>query len=94
MPPTRGAPGRGGLASGVEVREPPPGALSELVEHVLAEGLACLAGNEDGVGSVIESHWPWWRLGLLDFDQWLVGPFRSVERLLELCWLDVAEVAV
>ncbi len=30
----------------------------------------------------------------MDFDQGLVGPFRSVERLLELCWWDVVEVAV
>ena len=41
-----------------------------------------------------EPHWICWRLGLLDFDQGLVGPFRSVERLLELCWRDVVEVAV
>jgi len=30
----------------------------------------------------------------LDSDQRLVGPFRSVERLLELCWRDVGQVAV
>ena len=30
----------------------------------------------------------------MDFDQGLVGPVRSVERLLELCWWDVAQVAV
>ena len=41
-----------------------------------------------------ESHWVCWRLWLLDFDQRLVGPFRSVERFLELCWRDVVEVAV
>ena len=27
-------------------------------------------------------------------DQGLVGPFRSVERLLELCWRHVIEIAV
>ena len=27
-----------------------------------------------------ESSWVWWRLGLLDSDQGLVGPFCSVER--------------
>jgi hypothetical protein len=41
-----------------------------------------------------ESPWLWWRLGLFDFDQGLVGPFRSVEGLLELCWRDVGQVAV
>ena len=30
----------------------------------------------------------------MDSDQGLVGPFRSVERLFELCWWDVVEVAV
>ena len=30
----------------------------------------------------------------MDFDQGLVGPVRSEERLLELCWWNVAEVAV
>ena len=30
----------------------------------------------------------------LGFDQGLVGPIRSVERLLELCWWDNAEVAL
>ena len=30
----------------------------------------------------------------MDFDQGLVGPFRSVERGFELCWGYVAEVAV
>src|SRR5680860_733333 len=43
---------------------------------------------------VPESHWVWWRLGRLDFDQGLVGPRRSVERLLELCWRDVGQVAM
>jgi len=32
-----------------------------------------------------ESPWFRWRLGLLDFDQGLVGPFRSVEDGFELC---------
>ena len=34
-----------------------------------------------------QSETPWfrWRLGLLDFDQGLVGPFRSVEDGCELC---------
>ena len=31
-----------------------------------------------------ESPWFLWRLWLLDFDQGLVGPFRSVEDVLEL----------
>ena len=37
--------------------------------------------------SVCRSESPWfaWRLGLLDFDQCLVGPFRSVEDGFELC---------
>ena len=30
----------------------------------------------------------------MDSDQGLVGPFRSVERLLELCWRHVIEIAV
>jgi hypothetical protein len=30
----------------------------------------------------------------LDFDQWVVGPFCSVERGFELCWGYVVEVAV
>ena len=30
----------------------------------------------------------------MDFDQGLVGPFRSVERGFELCWRYVVEVAV
>jgi uncharacterized protein YbjT (DUF2867 family) len=33
----------------------------------------------------IETPWFRWRLGLLDFDQGLVGPFRSVEDGFELC---------
>lgn len=41
-----------------------------------------------------ESHWVWWRLGLLDFDQGLIGPFRSVERVFELRGRYVTEVAV
>ena len=32
-----------------------------------------------------ESHWSWWRLWLLDFDQGLVGPLGIVERGFELC---------
>ncbi len=32
-----------------------------------------------------ESPWFRWRLGLLDFDQGLVGPVRSVEDGFELC---------
>ena len=32
-----------------------------------------------------ETHWFRWRLGLLDFDQGLVGPFCSVEDGFELC---------
>jgi hypothetical protein len=32
-----------------------------------------------------ETLWFRWRLGLLDFDQGLVGPFRSVEDGFELC---------
>ena len=31
---------------------------------------------------------------LLDSDQWVVGPFCSVERGLELCWRYVVEVAL
>ena len=38
------------------------------------------------VAKVTESPWFRWRLGLLDFDQGLVGPFRSVEDGFELCW--------
>ena len=34
----------------------------------------------------IESPWVSWRLGLLDSDQVVVGPFGSVVRRLELCW--------
>jgi hypothetical protein len=34
---------------------------------------------------VDETPWFRWRLGLLDFDQGLVGPFRSVEDGFELC---------
>ena len=30
----------------------------------------------------------------MDFDQWVVGPFRSVEDGFELCWGYVVEVAV
>lgn len=30
----------------------------------------------------------------MDSDQGVVGPLRSVERFLELCWRDVAQVAV
>ena len=41
-----------------------------------------------------EAPWVWWRLGLLDSDQGLVGPLGSGERLLELCGWDVAAVAV
>jgi hypothetical protein len=39
---------------------------------------------------------PWFcrRLELLDFDQGLVGPFRSVEDVLKLCGWYVLEVAV
>ncbi len=33
----------------------------------------------------VETLWFRWRLGLLDFDQGLVGPFRSVEDGFELC---------
>jgi hypothetical protein len=36
-------------------------------------------------GLAIESPWFRWRLGLSDFDQGLVGPFRSVEDGFELC---------
>ncbi|MGZ3387350.1 MAG: hypothetical protein ACXVB5_20900, partial [Isosphaeraceae bacterium] len=46
------------------------------------------------VGDEVESPWFRWRLGLLDFDQGLVGPFRSVERGFELCGRSVVEVAV
>jgi len=41
-----------------------------------------------------ESPWFGWRLGLLDFDQGLVGPFWSVENGFELCGRLVAEVAM
>ena len=34
---------------------------------------------------LLETPWFRWRLGLLDFDQGLVGPFRSVEDGFELC---------
>ena len=37
------------------------------------------------IGEVLETLWFRWRLGLLDFDQGLVGPFRSVEDGFELC---------
>ena len=35
--------------------------------------------------SAAETPWFRWRLGLLDFDQGLVGPFRSVGDGFELC---------
>ena len=38
-----------------------------------------------GFGWSGETPWFRWRLGLLDFDQGLVGPFRSVEDGFELC---------
>lgn len=38
-----------------------------------------------GAGWVCESPWFCRRLGLLDFDQGLVGPLGIVERGLELC---------
>jgi GGDEF domain-containing protein len=46
--------------------------ISEMVERVRQE-------------LTTESPWFRWRLGLLDFDQGLVGPFRSVEDGFELC---------
>jgi hypothetical protein len=41
-----------------------------------------------------ETPWFGWRLWLLDFDQGLVGPFRSVERGFVLCGRYVVEVTV
>lgn len=41
--------------------------------------------GKTGVGKSTESPWFRWRLALLDFDQGLVGPFRSVEDGFELC---------
>jgi hypothetical protein len=42
----------------------------------------------------VETPWVCRRLGLLDSDQGLVGPWVIVERGFELCRWDVAEVAV
>ena len=45
-------------------------------------------------GGTTEAPWVWWRLGLLGYDQGLVGPWGSVGRVLELCGWDVVEGAV
>jgi hypothetical protein len=45
-------------------------------------------------GRAGESPWVWWRLGLLDSNQAVVGLWRSVEGCFELGWRDVAAVAV
>lgn len=58
------------------------------VPHELAQRISTATGVR------YESPWFRWRLGLLDFDQGLVGPFRSVERGFELCGRYVVEVAV
>ena len=41
--------------------------------------------KQDKTAPKFETPWFRWRLGLLDFDQGLVGPFRSVEDGFELC---------
>ena len=48
-------------------------------------GAAELCGTTPKTVKRVETHWFRWRLGLLDFDQGLVGPFCSVEDGFELC---------
>jgi MspA len=48
-------------------------------------GLASPKAELNPTSSLHETPWFRWRLGLLDFDQGLVGPFRSVEDGFELC---------
>ena len=55
----------------------------ELLEH--GRVLAAERGVELDWREANETPWFRWRLGLLDFDQGLVGPFHSVERGFELC---------
>ena len=59
-----------------------------LIVAALADGVAdwmSRARTVENASEHIETLWFRWRLGLLDFDQGLVGPFRSVEDGFELC---------
>jgi len=61
---------------------------------VIGARIKALRGDRDAAAKLLDdgahiaaAETPWfrWRLGLLDFDQGLVGPFRSVEDGFELC---------
>jgi hypothetical protein len=58
------------------------------------EDIDALRLNLPGPRDMLETPWFCRRLGLLDSDQWLVGPWCIVERGFELCRRDVVEVAV
>ncbi|GAB4912926.1 hypothetical protein MAHJHV34_47250 [Mycobacterium avium subsp. hominissuis] len=68
---------------GVTIRFDCGESFGEVVSQVLQHH----AGKLRALRRMLNSESPWfrWRLGLLDFDQGLVGPFRSVERGFELC---------
>ena len=56
------------------------------MEQVMTDARAVIRNARRALGATtIESPWFRWRLGLLDFDQGLVGPIRSVEDGFELC---------
>ena len=57
-------------------------------ENAVQSGSQIFIGTPQGAQAAhcaTETPWFRWRLGLLDFDQGLVGPFRSVEDGFELC---------